>query len=174
MNDSKQRYGGITRLFHWGMGLLIIWQFLKFFDRINDGEHWVGENLVSWHISIGSLLLVLIVLRIIWAFTQKNNRPEHDPATALLVKAGHGLLYLGMLLLPITGVLYMIGNGYGLAPFDVELVAGGEDKKIGWMIPLGNLHSPLAWSLLILVIGHAGIALLHHFVKKDGVLGRML
>jgi len=24
------------------------------------------------------------------------------------------------------------------------------------------------------VLGHAGIALLHHFVKKDGVLGRML
>lgn len=172
MNDSKERYGGITRLFHWGMGLLIIWQFMKFFDRINDGEHWVGETLASWHIAIGSVLLVLIVLRIIWAATQKNNRPEQDPATAFLVKAGHGLLYLGMLLLPITGVLYMVGNGHGLDPFGIELVAGGD--KISWMIPLGNLHSPLAWSLLILVIGHAGIALLHHFVKKDGVLRRML
>src|SRR5690554_2688469 len=129
MNDSSDLYGGITRLFHWGMGLLIIWQFLKFFDRINDGEHWVGENLVSWHISIGSLLLVLIVLRIIWAFTQKNNRPEHDPATALLVKAGHGLLYLGMLLLPITGVLYMIGNGFGWAPFGMEIVAGDGPRS---------------------------------------------
>src|SRR5690554_195919 len=173
MNDSKQRYGGITRLFHWGMGLLIIWQFLKFFDRINDGEHWVGENLVSWHISIGSLLLLLIVLRIIWAFTQKNNRPEQDPATALLVKAGHGLLYLAMLLLPITGVMIMIGNGFGWAPFGMEIVAG-DGPEIGWMATLGSVHSLIAWSLLILVIGHVGIALLHHFVKKDGVLRRML
>ena len=173
MNDSKQRYGGITRLFHWGMGLLIIWQFLKFFDRINDGEHWVGENLVSWHISIGSLLLVLIVLRIIWAFSQKNNRPEQDPATALLVKAGHGLLYLAMLLLPITGVMIMIGNGFGWAPCGMEIVAG-DGPEIGWMAALGSFHSLLAWSLLILVIGHVGIALLHHFVKKDGVLRRML
>lgn len=47
MYDSKERYGSITRIFHWGMALLIIWQFMKFFDRINDGEHWIGENIVS-------------------------------------------------------------------------------------------------------------------------------
>src|SRR5690554_5777661 len=82
MNDSKERYGALTRFFHWGMGLLIVWQFLKFFDRINDGEHWVGQTLVPWHISIGSLLLVLIVLRILWAVGQRKNRPEQDPATA--------------------------------------------------------------------------------------------
>ena len=173
MNDSKERYGGITRLFHWGMGLLIIWQFMKFFDRISDGEHWVGENLASWHISIGSVLLVLIVLRIIWAATQKNNRPEQDPATAFLVKAGHGLLYLGMLLLPITGAMIMVGNGYGWDPFGIELVAGGG-AEIGWMATLGSVHSLIAWTLLILVVGHVAIALLHHFVKKDGVLKRML
>lgn len=172
MNDSKERYGGITRFFHWGMGLLIVWQFLKFFDRLGD-EHWVAENLVSWHISIGSVLLVLIVLRILWALSQKNNRPEQDPATALLVKAGHGLLYLGMLLLPITGLMIMIGNGYGWGPFGIQLVAG-DGPEISWMATLGSVHSLIAWSLLILVVGHVGIALLHHFVKKDGVLRRML
>ena len=173
MHDSKERYGSITRVFHWGMALLIIWQFMKFFDRINDGEHWIGENIVSWHVSIGSLLLVLIVLRLIWAATQKNNRPEQDPSTAFLVKAGHGLLYLGMLLLPITGLMIMIGNGYGWNPFGLGLIARGG-AEIGWLATLGSAHSLIAWSLLILVLGHAGIALLHHFVKKDGVLGRML
>jgi len=173
MYDSKERYGSITRIFHWGMALLIIWQFMKFFDRINDGEHWIGENIVSWHVSIGSLLWVLIVLRLIWAATQKNNRPEQDPSTAFLVKAGHGLLYLGMLLLPITGLMIMIGNGYGWNPFGLGLIARGG-AEIGWLATLGSAHSLIAWSLLILVLGHAGIALLHHFVKKDGVLRRML
>ena len=91
-NDSKKRYGVISRLFHWGMAILIFWQGLKFFDRINDGEHWVGQTLVSWHVSIGTLLLVLVILRIIWAVKQKDSRPDQDPATVLLVKAGHGLL----------------------------------------------------------------------------------
>lgn len=173
MNDSKERYGIITRLLHWGMGLLVLWQFMKFFDRINDGEHWIGENLASWHISIGTLILVLAVVRLIWATRQKNNRPEQDPATALLVKAGHFLLYVGMLLLPITGIMIMIGNGYGLTPFGFELVARGG-AKTDWMALVGSVHSFIAWTLLILVIGHVGIALLHHFVKKDGVLRRML
>lgn len=129
--------------------------------------------MVSWHISIGSLLLLLIVLRIIWAFTQKNNRPEQDPATALLVKAGHGLLYLCMLLLPITGLMIMIGNGYGWSPFGKQLVARGA-TDIEWMATLGSVHSLIAWTLLILVVGHVGMALLHQLVKKDGVLRRML
>ena len=173
MNDSKERYGALTRFFHWGMGLLIVWQFLKFFDRINDGEHWVGQTLVPWHISIGSLLLVLIVLRILWAVGQRKNRPEQDPATALLVKAGHGLLYLCMLLLPITGLMIMIGNGYGWSPFGMKLVARGA-TDIEWMATLGSVHSLVAWILLILVLGHVGMALLHQLVKKDGVLRRML
>ncbi len=170
--DTKERYGGISRLLHWGMGFFIAWQLLKFFDRIAEGEHWVGQTLVPWHISIGTLLLVLIVLRIIWAASQRNNRPVQDPSTAALVRAGHFLLYAAMLLMPITGMMYMVGNGYGWTPFGIQLVAKGEE--IPWMITLGGLHSPLAWLLLIMVVGHIGIALFHHFVKKDGVLRRML
>ncbi len=41
------------------------------------------------------------------------------------------------------------------------------------MAAIGSLHSPIAWSLLILVVGHVGMALVHHFIKKDGVLQRM-
>lgn len=169
--DSKDRYGSISRLFHWGGGFFIVWQLLKFFDRIADGEHWVGQTLVPWHISIGSLLLLLVVLRIIWAASQKNNRPRQDPATAFMVKLGHFLLYAAMVLMPVTGALTMVGNGYGWSPFGIELVAKGPE--VAWMATVGSLHSPLAWLLLIMIVGHIGIALFHHFVKKDGVLRRM-
>ena len=170
--DSKDRYGRITRGFHWIMALLIGWQLLKFGDRIAEGEHWVGETLVPWHISIGLLLLVMITLRIFWAIAQRNNRPEQDPNTALLVKGGHFLLYAAMVLMPVTGVLVMVGNGYGLTAFGVQLAARGDD--IPWAAAVGSLHSPLAWFLLVMVIGHIGMAMLHHFVKRDGVLQRMV
>lgn len=171
INDDATRYGTISRLFHWGMAFLIAWQLLRFFDRISEGEHWVGRNLVPWHVSIGSLLLLLVVLRIAWALTQKDRRPEQDPATAVLVRAGHLLLYAAMVLMPMTGAMTMVGKGYGWSPFGIELVAKGE--KIPWMAALGSVHSPLAWLLLIMVAGHIGVALFHHFVKKDGVLRRM-
>lgn len=113
--DSAERYGRISRIFHWGMTLLIGWQLLKLFDRIDEGDHWIGQTLVPWHISIGTLLLV--VFRIIWTAKQKDNRPEQNPATATLVIIGHFLLYAVMVLLPITGILTMIGNGHGWSAF---------------------------------------------------------
>lgn len=172
-NDSPERYGSISRIFHWGMAILLVWQGMKFFDRINDGEHWVGQTLVPFHVGIGSVLLLLVVLRILWALSQRRNRPVQDPATAFLVKVGHFLLYAGMLLMPLTGVMYLVGRGFGWKPFGIELIAGGPE--IPWMASVGGtLHSPIAWLLLIMVVGHVGIALFHKFVKKDDVLSRML
>jgi len=172
-NDSQERYGSISRLFHWGMALLIVWQGMKFFDRINDGEHWVGQTLVPWHVGIGSLLLLLVVLRILWAAKQRGNRPVQDPATATLVKIGHFLLYVAMVMMPVSGVMYLVGRGFGWRPFGIQLIEKGAE--IPWMASFGGaVHSPLAWILLIMIVGHVVVALFHQFVKKDGVLRRML
>lgn len=171
-SDTKGRYGRVSRILHWGMALLIGWQLLKIFDRISDGEHWIGQTLVPWHVSIGTLLLLLVALRIIWAAKQRHNRPDQDPATAFLAKAGHTMLYAGMVLMPITGVLTMLGGGYGWTAFGIQLIAKGD--KIPWMASLGSLHSPIAWALLVLIAGHSGIALMHHFIMKDDVLRRMV
>ncbi|NLA50773.1 MAG: cytochrome b, partial [Alcaligenaceae bacterium] len=47
--------------------------------------------------------------------------------------------------------------------------------EIPWMANLGiTLHSPIAWIFLIVVIGHVGMALIHHFGKKDEVMKRMM
>lgn len=64
MSDSKNGYGTVTKAFHWAMALLVGWQLLKLGDRIADGEHWVGQVLVPWHVSIGVLLLALAIPRI--------------------------------------------------------------------------------------------------------------
>src|SRR3546814_11871449 len=82
--DSKERYVRIAMFRHGGMALRIGWQLLKIFDRVADGEHWIGQTLVPCHVSIGTLLLLLIALRTVWAVRQKGSRPEQDPATAFL------------------------------------------------------------------------------------------
>lgn len=172
ISDSKKRYGSVSKVLHWLMAVLIFWQLLKLGDRISEGEHWIGQTLVPWHVSIGTLLLGLIVLRLLWVISQRQHRPQQNPATAKLVKVGHGLLFAGMLLMPVTGVLTMVGGGYGLTAFGLELLPKGEE--IAWAATLGGFHSPLSWVLGTLIIGHIGIALFHHFVQRDDTIKRML
>lgn len=167
------RYDGFTRLLHWLMSLLILLQFAKFFDRINDGEHWLGETVVGpTHISFGLVLLLLIVIRIAWLWRTRGMRPAYVGRTAPLAKLGHFLLYFAMLLMPLLGICYMIGKGYGLTFFGTRLVQKGPE--IDWAIAIGSLHSPLAWSLLILVLGHTAAAFYHHFVERDGSMHRII
>lgn len=173
--DTRERYGTVSRLLHWGVALLVVWQVLKIFDRIDEGEHWVGLVLVPWHISVGVTILAIMLVRIGWTLRNRSHRPPPPEPKLLgfLAKAGHVALYAALVLMPLTGMGIMIGNGYGLSVFGLELVAAGPE--IPWLATVGGLiHSPLAWLLLAMVIGHGGMALVHRFVKKDQVLQRMV
>lgn len=173
-SDSKESYGTVSRLLHWATAILVAWQLLKVFDRIDEGEHWVGQTLVPWHISIGVLVLLLVLPRFVWALRNRRNRPPSPPAIlGFLAKAGHVALYVALVLLPLTGISIMIGRGYGLTAFGVELVPPGTE--VPWLAAIGGtLHSPVAWLLLALATGHIVMALWHQFVRKDGLLQRML
>ena len=169
--DTTERYGSVSRLLHWATALLIIHQFGKFFDRIDEGEHWLGALVGPLHVSIGALIGLLALVRIGWAVSQAE-RPPAQGALAALASIGHKTLYACMLLLPVTGTLYVLGHGYPLGVFGVQLVAK-TGVETPWMISAGSWHSPLAWLTLLLVLGHIGAALYHHVVLKDGTLARM-
>jgi cytochrome b561 len=171
-NDTPSHYGGITRFFHWAMAVLIVLQFMKLGDRIDDGEHWIGENVVPWHVSIGATILVLAVLRLWWTLRQRAHRPQPE-ASPKMVKLGHALLYACMLLMPLLGVAALLGGGYALTFFGINVVAETE-TEIPWLAAVGSLHSPIAWLFVVLVIGHIAAALFHHFVRRDRTLLRML
>ncbi|MDV6316440.1 cytochrome b [Idiomarina sp. HP20-50] len=172
-SDSIERYGTVSRFFHWVIATLVLWQAMKVFDRINDGEHWVGETLVPWHISIGALILVLVLLRIVWASRNLSNRPPAPPGVlGVLARAGHIIIYIALVFLPIAGMSFMIGKGHGLTIFGMELVSRGTE--IPWLAAIGELHSPVALFLLAVLAGHVVMAFWHQFVRKDGLLRRML
>lgn len=171
IKDNPERYGTITRALHWLFAVLVLWQFMKFFDRIAEGEHWIGETLVPWHISIGTLLLALIVVRVVWALSQASHRPTHEPPIKYLARAGHILLYVALVLMPVTGVLYMVGEGHGVEAFGVTLIAEGDE--VAWMHTLGGFHGTIAWALLFLTLAHIVMAFYHQFVRRDGTLKRM-
>lgn len=173
INDNVHRYGTVTRVLHWAVGALVIWQLLKLADWVNDGENWVSLNLVKpFHSSIGLIIFVLALVRLIWAIRQRALRPA-PLKFVRAAKAGHHLLYVLMILTPLSAICLMLGKGYGLKLFGHVLVERGATSSEA-LAALGSLHAPLACFLTLMVVGHIAMVLYHRLVLKDKTLQRML
>lgn len=171
LQDNQQSYGLVTRIFHWGMAVLVLWQMLKFADDIADGEHWVAKTLVPYHGSIGLVLMALVIFRLLWVFTQRNVRRKQTSA-GIMAKLGHYALYLLLVLVPLSAICLMLGRGFGLKAFGYQLVERGSTKS-ELLASLGSWHASLATLLAIMILGHIGFALWHHFVKRDGTMKKI-
>lgn len=172
--DSKERYGHISRLLHWLMAAMIIWQFTGMILRLILGRQPLVAFFVKWHPIVGSMLLVLIVLRVIWFYINRHQRPSPgDGLAGRLARLGHGALYLLMLLIPSLGLLRLYGSGRGFSPFGIEIFAA-TGREIQWTIDLADrLHGEFAWTLLALILGHIIMVIVHEKRWSDGTLARM-
>jgi cytochrome b561 len=172
--DTPRRYGFVSRLLHWGMASLFLWQFAGMVVRITLGRHPVTAFMVGSHTAIGTLLLVLLLLRGAWGLVNTRRRPPHQPGLAgKLAVLGHLALYGFMLVVPGLGLLRAYGSGRPFAPFGIPLFPGFQGP-VGWMTAPGNaVHGLLAWTLLALVAGHVAMVIVHRWLWRDDVLHRM-
>jgi cytochrome b561 len=133
-------------------------------------------QLYSWHKWAGVSLFMLALARLAWRAGHPPP-PLPDAMPALMRRAAglvHGLLYLFMLAIPISGWLMSSAKGvstvwFGVLPLPDLL---GKDKELGHL--LGEVHETLNFTLLALVIAHAGAAIKHHLVDRDDIMARML
>jgi len=130
----------------------------------------------SWHKWAGISLLGLAVVRLAWRITHRAPQLPSTmvPMARLAAHAGHWLLYILMLAIPLSGWLMSSAQGFQVVWFGVlplpDLIS--KNAELGeW---LKDVHVVLNYTLLVAVIGHVGAALQHHFIKKDTVLTRML
>lgn len=158
MFDDVRRYGWVTRLLHWGMALLIFWQFATALSHLLIKDTAVEKFLWNTHKPLGFLLLVLIVLRALWALINLSRRP---PSISLSAKLGHLALYLLLFAVPALGLLRQYGSGRAFSAFGIPLFRGFVGK-IDWTVELGNrLHGELGWALLVMIAGHIFMAFWH-------------
>lgn len=172
--DNSQRYGMVSRCLHWLMALMITWQFIGMILRLILGRTPLVAFFVKWHPVVGSMLFVLILLRLSWAWFNRGQRPPQGEGTkGLFARLGHAALYGLMLIIPTLGLLRLYGSGRGFSPFGVEIFAA-TGQEIGWTIALADrLHGEFAWTLLALVLGHIVMVIIHERRWKDGTLARM-
>lgn len=174
--NSASAYGLTARLLHWTIavlifGLLPLGWYITTLDYYDPGYRlWPGL-----HRGFGVVVGLLAVARIAWAILDRAPplAPTLKPWERLGARAGHGLLYLATLLIPISGYLVSTSKGdpaelFGLLALPA-LWSGGEQ----WQEFVAGLHETLAWGTLAVVVVHAAAAIKHQFLDRDGTLARM-
>ena len=176
-NQVIQRYGKVAMGFHWLMliGLAVAFGMAWIMTDI-PGITPLKLKLFNYHKWLGVTLFALVVLRLLW---RQVNPPPALPNSMstkvqLVAHAGHGLLYLFMIAIPVVGYLYSLAAGYpvvwfGVIELPVIMAPNPELKPV-----FKQLHDQLGNGLLLLVAGHVCMALKHHVIDKDGTLCRMV
>jgi cytochrome b561 len=171
---SRDRYTRVAIWLHWTIAVLIIANLV-----IGLLHESLLQGTIPLHKSIGMLVLLLSVVRLVWRLT---HRPPPLPATVKpwekgLAHAVHWLLYALMILIPLSGWVFTSASPkrhpldfFGLFPLPMFPVA--QDKGLSHSI--AERHEQLAYLMIALLVLHIGAALKHRFLDRDRTLDRML
>ena len=182
--DGPSGWGWVSRVLHWSMAALILFQlgFGLWMTRLVP-DLLARFALTQTHKSWGAVIFLLACLRLAWRLANRV-RPPLPPMPAWQARAArtsHALLYLFMLLMPLSGwllasaspvqdLLGMQNLVFGRWPLPDPFVPG-SDRLEG---ALHLVHTSAAAALALLLALHAAAALRHQFVDRDALLSRML
>lgn len=171
-------YDPIVKTLHWSIGLtwISVWVIGILGVHFRDAYN-ADHALTVAHKALGSAILVLVLLRLVWQFVGKKRKlvPTMPEDVQKAGDAGHRMLYaLAIFTLPVTGwLLSSIAGEPGELLWSVKLPALLSPNP-GWHNAAGWVHAVLAWLLGLLVLAHIVMALKHYFVDRDKTLQRML
>jgi cytochrome b561 len=148
-------YSGIQIALHWLIGILIVVGWFtgeggrEAMDVVEKG----GTAGFVLHVAIGLAILALVVRRVLVRLGRGAPEAVGEPGSLAVLASdwGHRLIYLLMIAVPLGGAAtYFLG------------------------IDVGELHGLAANVLIVVILGHALMALYHQYVLKDGLLRRMM
>jgi cytochrome b561 len=168
------QYDGIARTLHWLIAVLIVMQFLLGWLMPDIHRNTVPEGLIAWHLAVGATIVAAMLIRILWRVTHRPPPPVDLPKPiGALSKATHLLLYAALICVPVLGWINASSRGWRVALPGGLPLPSLSTKGSSFGGAMGDVHSLLAWALLILIGLHVVAALFHRFVLKDGVMQRM-
>lgn len=133
------------------------------------------NTLYSTHKLVGFVLLWVVLARIGYRLWHGAPRPEPtlEPWQRTGSNIVHRSLYVLLVLMPILGWvgISLFGARDIFGWFSLPALTSQNEELANQVLAV---HTSVAWLLIVLIIGHAGMALFHYFVRKDNVLRRML
>ncbi len=169
-------YPATSKLLHWLVAICVLTTapVAIAMNRVEKGP--LQDALYNFHKSLGVLILVLMLLRLINRLVVGAPIPDPGivPWQKTVSSIVHTSLYVLLLAMPVVG--YIANSVYG-APtpffglFELPPIAGKNETLA---TQLFTIHRWVGWLLIVLVLMHVSAALYHYFIRRDNVLQRML
>ena len=197
MNQAATRYTKTAKILHWLIAIAIFGMFaLGWYmsDLPKEGPKQMAYDLFDWgvytwnlseeasprtfyfnlHKSIGVTILALIVIRIFWRLSHKAPAmlASYKAWETKLASGVHRLLYVLMLVLPLSGLVMAVASKYGVKWFGLEFIGGLDNTPLREAFK--ETHEIIGVVILLIIIVHILGALKHKFIDKDETLNRML
>ena len=169
-------YTPVAKALHWLIALLLFGLLALGFYMQDLPLSPQKLQLYAWHKWAGVTVFLLVLVRLAWRVTHRPPPlPEHMPRVMqLAAHAGHVLLYALMIAIPLSGWLMSSAKGFQTVWFGVLPIPDLLDKNRELGDLLQTVHLSLNLFFVVVLIGHMGAALKHHFIDRDDVLTRML
>jgi len=174
MTDRLQ-YSPVAKTFHWLIVALLLVQYPLGWLMPDIHRGVTPGAGMTFHVSIGLVILTLIVLRFVWRLTHPVAPESSLPSWQRLTsEAVHWLLYALVLATTITGWLFASFRGWSISFFYLMPFPTLASDNAAAGRAIDGLHQAMEWTLLVLIGVHVAAALAHLFIYRDRVMQRML
>ncbi len=176
MKNSRERYGSMTKILHWLIACLLLCQVPLgwYMSGLDNEDPWYYRAL-DLHLSLGLMVLVLFLIKIVWLLISPSPQlssklAKWERRTARLI---HRVLIGALGLVPLTGYLSYTSQGDPVSIYELFEIPGVMEFSEAGAERLAALHMYLAYAMAAIAMIHISAALKHHFLDGDDLLLRM-
>lgn len=169
----SERYAVTTRLLHWLVAVLVLatWPLGFLIHYVNNDAK---MDFYMLHEGFGFLVLWLMLVRVGNKLIARKPPAEGSAMEKIAAESVHGLLYLFLIVMPVSGFLATNAHGFPLKWFGAVTVWSPIGKSPEIAGTLSAIHEWSAWILLALFAVHIAAVLFHHMIRRDATLYKIL
>jgi len=168
------RYSAVAITLHWLLAAALAAAFCVGVFMSDLATSPLKLRLYNWHKWAGITILVLSALRLAWRLTHP---PPPDAAMPVWQRSvahlTHRAMYGLFFAVPLAGWAYSSAAGFPVVLFGVLPLPDFVPANKALAEAIEPWHAALAFALAGVALVHVAAAIKHHFVDRDGLLGRM-
>lgn len=185
--STPSRYSSVAIILHWLIAIMLVsmvfvgWWMEDLREALFAGQGSIEltQSVYNWHKTAGIVILVLSLGRLGWRLTHPAPPlpAGMKPWEKLAASLAHYAFYGVMIGAPIMGWITASASSFPSKLFNLDGVLLPHlpvPQNPDFEHLTASIHGASGWIVLVLLALHAGAALKHHFLDRDGVLTRMI